>query len=82
MAYVSPTLVNHNKLVTTGSAIAKLGLEQWRINGNSSGQSTTTSSLGSTSFIKAIDNYYMTDTISRASCTMAQSAAFLARTVI
>ncbi|KAJ2514468.1 ndufs1 NADH-ubiquinone oxidoreductase subunit [Coemansia sp. RSA 1939] len=74
MADVSPTLVNHNELVSTDSAIAKLGLEQWRINGNSSGQSTT-SSLGSTSFIMAIDNYYMTDAISRASRTMARSAA-------
>ncbi|KAJ2549938.1 ndufs1 NADH-ubiquinone oxidoreductase subunit [Coemansia sp. RSA 1933] len=69
MSDVCPTLVNYDELSGTDSSIAKLGLEQMRKSTSRSGK------LDSTSFIKVIDNYYMTDAISRASRTMARSAA-------
>ncbi|KAJ1774133.1 ndufs1 NADH-ubiquinone oxidoreductase subunit [Coemansia sp. RSA 1813] len=66
MADVSPTLVNYDELSGTDSSIAKLGLEQLRLNGGHKLD---------TNFIKVIENYYMTDAISRASRTMARSAS-------
>ncbi|KAJ1907658.1 ndufs1 NADH-ubiquinone oxidoreductase subunit [Coemansia sp. IMI 209127] len=66
MADVSPTLVNYDELSRTDASIAKLGLEQLRVCG---GRKLDTR------FIKVIENYYMTDAISRASRTMARSAA-------
>lgn len=71
MADVCPTLVHYGELEQTSSEMAKLGLAQLR-------KSAKDGKLEG-AFVRVIEDYYMTDAISRASRTMARSSAAHAR---
>ncbi|KAJ1936378.1 ndufs1 NADH-ubiquinone oxidoreductase subunit, partial [Linderina pennispora] len=66
MGDISPSLVNVDELNHTSRDIAQLGLAQWK---EGAGKNL------SGAFVKVIEDYYMTDAISRASRTMARSSA-------
>ncbi|KAJ2368995.1 ndufs1 NADH-ubiquinone oxidoreductase subunit [Coemansia sp. RSA 2610] len=70
MADVSPTLVPSGAVEPTSAAVARLGLAQLRAHGGRQLDA---------GFVRAVDNYYMTDAISRASRTMARAAAAAAK---
>ncbi|KAI8320113.1 NADH-quinone oxidoreductase [Martensiomyces pterosporus] len=66
MADICPSLVHVSEREATSKAIAELGIKQLREFGGKSLDG---------SFVKVIEDYYMTDAISRASRTMARSSS-------
>ncbi|KAJ2345630.1 ndufs1 NADH-ubiquinone oxidoreductase subunit, partial [Coemansia sp. RSA 2618] len=70
MADVCPTLVHYGSAEPTSAAVARAGLAQLRTQGGRQLDS---------GFVRAVDNYYMTDAISRASRTMARSSTAFAK---
>ncbi|KAJ1933827.1 ndufs1 NADH-ubiquinone oxidoreductase subunit, partial [Kickxella alabastrina] len=74
MADICPTLVHIGELESTSAAVARLGLAQMRNSGSAGGVRPLDGA-----FVRAVDDYYMTDAISRASRTMARASASAAK---
>ncbi|KAJ2449914.1 ndufs1 NADH-ubiquinone oxidoreductase subunit [Coemansia sp. RSA 2336] len=72
MADVCPTLVRYGEREATSAEVAQLGLAQLQAHGGK---------RLDTGFARAVANYYMTDSISRASRTMARSSAALSKLI-
>ncbi|KAJ2799745.1 ndufs1 NADH-ubiquinone oxidoreductase subunit, partial [Coemansia guatemalensis] len=71
MADVCPSLVHYGEVERTSAEIAQLGLAQLRKAASNSGLDGR--------FVRVIEDYYMTDAISRASRTMARASAAVSK---